>query len=79
MTAKEKAEDLVNKYYTLFPINDYSLAKTSSLIAVDEIIKICPYLDYNFKMFDLDTKNQPNERFVNFWEEVKQEINNLWK
>ncbi len=69
MTPKEKAKDLVDKYYHLFSvelentITDYE-AKECSLIAVDEI------LNYDNQFI------QTEEQF-NYWKEVKQEIDKL--
>ena len=69
MTPKEKAKDLVDKYYHLFSVElentiaDYE-AKECSLIAVDEI------LNYDNQFI------QTEEQF-NYWKEVKQEIDKL--
>ena len=72
LTPKEKAEDLVNKFLkqSLWMYQ----AKGCALIAVDEIMSIDKLanerLDYNF--FD----NEHNG-FKSYWQEVKQEINNI--
>jgi hypothetical protein len=73
MTAKEKAEELVDKYRTYIRMADkyeYNLsqdeiylAKHCALIAVDEIIKTF-YSPITFGVKD-------------YWQEVKQEIENL--
>ena len=47
MTPKEKAEELVDKYYEFHYIN-YELAKQCALIAVDEILKTNPYKARNY-------------------------------
>jgi len=47
MTPKEKAEDLVDKYYEFNNIN-YECAKECALIAVDEILKTNPYKARNY-------------------------------
>ena len=82
MTAKEKAEELVDKFYQTTP-NEYFVnepigikgryksweqAKQCALIAVDEIIKTGP-----LKMIDWGEiiSDKP------FWQEVKQEIERL--
>lgn len=63
MTPKEKAQDLYGKMrIDLAPI----LAKQCALIAVDEIIKA---IDWHY----YETPN--NE--IQYWEEVKQEIEKL--
>jgi hypothetical protein len=81
MTPFEKAKELVDKYYQLFPLqkdvisiygtltweyNNWEQAKKSALIAVDEILNIaCDESDYDISV----TKT--------YWQEVKQEIENL--
>jgi len=75
MTAKEKAIELVDKFYQRFPLtmdvittrgdlsweyNDWKEAKQCALIAVDEIIKV---VGYNSES--------------HIWMKVKQEINKL--
>jgi len=65
MTPKEKAIELYNKMYD-FSIFDES-AKQCALIAVDEIMSALTYLPYG-----LDYLNK-----INYWEEVKQEIESL--
>ena len=74
MTPKEKAEELVDKFYYIpnsqgiFMMQDYQ-AKECALIAVDEIINLSEFLDKdNTKWVVFDTK---------YWEEVKQEIEKL--
>ena len=69
MTPKEKAKELIDKYYHLFSVElentiDYREAKNCALIAVDEILN-----EYNDFM-------QTREQF-GYWEEVKQEIYEL--
>ena len=64
MTPKEKAEELYKKMYTVHSNIYPSSAKQCALIAVDEILN-----EYNDFM-------QTREQF-GYWQEVKQEINNL--
>jgi hypothetical protein len=66
MTPKEKAKELVNKYYSDKCFNgnyaeDYN-AKQCALIAVDEILKVS--ISYAGKDYE-------------YWQEVKQEIEKL--
>jgi len=73
MTPKEKAQELVDKFAEIIPIEDaehgetesyfiqYEKAKQCALIAVDEILSVVWYVP-------VDTE---------YWEEVKQEIENL--
>lgn len=70
MTPKEKAEELVSKYMNMGQVkmSDYSriylpTAKQCALIAVDEML-------YHVKMVD-------DNAAINYWEEVKQEIEKL--
>ena len=63
MTPKEKATELTCKYFNLIFLDlDYDQAQQCALIAVDEIIK-------DKKMF--------NQISVEYWEDVKQEIEKL--
>ena len=80
MTPKEKAGDLVKKYAIKLPydykgrtdkvsglkIHEYNidLAKQCALIAVDEVIQTIP-------------KNNGNQTNLDYWNEVKQEIEKL--
>jgi hypothetical protein len=65
MTPKEKAEELVDKFFKderLYWVLSYNQAKQCALIAVDEILK----------------RNEPIQgHFWDYWEEVKQEIEKL--
>ena len=67
MTPKEKAKNLVNKFYIIIPLDkmdiDYDLAKQFALIAVDEILTVS-------KFFKLIAETE-------YWLEVKQEIEKL--
>jgi hypothetical protein len=68
---KEKAEDLIRKYYS-FGLNNPAQSfswyecKQCALIAVDEI------LDSHYKLL-----SGVNTNIYKYWEEVKQEIQNL--
>ena len=83
MTPKEKAEELVDKFYQTTP-NEYFVnepigikgryksweqAKQCALIAVDEILKLENNNGYYF--------DGTNVTSISFWQEVKQEIENL--
>jgi hypothetical protein len=65
MGAKEKAEELVNKFYWRETIHNTSIidSKYCALIAVDEILSI------------IDEEEQ--YRAYKYWQEVKREIENL--
>jgi hypothetical protein len=82
MTPKEKAEELIDKYSLLVPIEfggmDKNLAKQCALIAVDEQIKILELIhkpeyvsvwvqEQYFNIYDL----------IEYFQEVKSEIEKL--
>ena len=70
-TAKEKAEELVNKYdETLTYLESKLKAKQCALIAVDEILKIIPKFEYG-------QGEKTTTKEYDYWEEVKQEIQEL--
>ncbi len=80
MEAKEKSKELVEKF--LLTENQYKeyadmqQAKQCALIAVDEIIKNCQETTKLYEFYDIIHSNismQP----LDYWNEVKQEINNL--
>lgn len=63
---QEKANELVDKYTeVIYPIINIEKAKQCALIAVDELISI------KLLWYQKDTKE------LNYWQEVKQEIENL--
>jgi hypothetical protein len=65
MTPKEKAKELVDKFLQYTPVEfEYEYAKQSALIAIDLAIEV------ETNIF----KGKVNK---SYWEEVKQEINNL--
>jgi hypothetical protein len=72
MTPKHKAEELFNKMSTNngdeYHHCTYYVAKQCALIAVDEIIDSEPQYEWSN-----DYWKNPND----FWQEVKQEIENL--
>lgn len=79
MTAKEKAEELINKF--TFEIGKFN-TKQSAIICVDEIIKALEEYDerteeYLKKEFNLDyqsVEKQNMDSTFRYWEKVKQEI-----
>jgi hypothetical protein len=65
MTPEIKAAQLVNKYFNFIYLDlDYEQAKQCALIAVDEILKAVDNPDETYLMQDS----------VNYWKEVKKEI-----
>jgi len=76
MTPKEKAIELVEKYYHLFSVElentiDYREAKQCALIAIDEIISSSPSLPI---LGDSGIYGEDIELSTKYWQEVKQEI-----
>jgi hypothetical protein len=71
MKPKEKAIELVNKFYIegdmLKESHSYRLAKKCALIAVDEIMQALSVIDYGMQYL----------AEIDYWEEVKKEIENL--
>ena len=70
MTPKEKAHELVDKYWKINTENDYwtvglSLGKRMALIAVDYIITSNPHSN----PFNTDVHST-----MDYWQEVKKEI-----
>jgi len=82
MTPKEKARELVNKFYVILMKKNYpnvaqmDAAKVCALIAVDEILKI---------VNEYSAKNMQKSSEVIFWEEwvfsegvIQTEVNGEW-
>lgn len=72
MTPKEKAQELILNFYDVKPENidygmEYQMAKQCALIAVDEILDDDVY-DMSEELF---------EKRINYWQEVKKEIEKL--
>ena len=70
MKAKQKAEELVSKYYTLIDFSEVyqgsiKSAKQCALISVNEIMESFNSLEYY------------PEDLRDYWREVKQEINKI--
>ena len=70
MTPKEKAKELYVKYYELIksPYQKHTCTKQCALIAVDEILSLS-------KIAAL--RRNEKEMELEYWQEVKQEIENL--
>jgi hypothetical protein len=82
--SKEKALELCQKFgwvsitweQTNFMTLQLQNAKQCALIAVDEAIMVCPFIDEKVR----ETEEQLNAfdfQFVSYWQQVKTEINNL--
>ena len=65
MTLKLKAKELIDKYSNVALLDNYE-AKLCALIAVDEILNT---IEYSSQADELSK--------VNYWQEVKQEIEKL--
>jgi hypothetical protein len=78
MTPKEKAIEIYNNFLNpsgdtyLYGMLEHESAKECALIAVDEVIEFMEADD-----FDSDTCYWANHSKMQYWVEVKQEIENL--
>lgn len=78
MTPKEKAKELVDKMYysrssdEYIQISAWDISKQCALIAVDEIINTL-----NSDIRDLDVRGNILLDLIDYWREVKQEIEQL--
>ena len=80
MTAKEKAKELVEKYKLNLRTDNRSWeveAKKCALIAIDEIINICPYISKNAEYITIEQIRSENYMFVEYWLEITKEIEKL--
>jgi malonyl CoA-acyl carrier protein transacylase len=74
MIAKDKAEQLTNKFLLSTPITcDIEDAKRCALITVDEILELTKRNTYN----PFDWNEITGVRYDKFWQQVKQEIQKL--
>jgi len=75
MTPKEKAEELIKRYYRdsdlLVEDLTWIQAKECALIAIEEILEVKPSKKY------WDTYSDETPSAITYWQEVKTEINNL--
>lgn len=74
MEPKEKAKELVDKYYSKFHRSGFNHAKQCALIAVDEILK---FEQLYLTRLDAKMNRYTEESSVEYWQEVKQEIEKL--
>ena len=71
MTPKEKADELVNKFYNIVYLDiDYEKAKYSALIAVNELIE-------SHLLLTTTHEKELSIRCKKYWQEVKKEIEAL--
>ncbi len=82
MNPKEKAEELFQKFIRFTPADEeleFEYTKQCAIIAVDEIIRLANRPD----LFKMRTKSQHvnnspvDETYVEYWVEVKKEIEKL--
>jgi hypothetical protein len=83
MTPKDKANELVDRMYFIISNNGqftgvhsipnkFAEAKKCALVAVDEILNLM-----NDIWMDSFTTGESDNKFFNYWQEVKQEIEKL--
>jgi hypothetical protein len=86
MTAKDKARELINKYFKesdlLYEDLTWTQAKECALIAVDEILSSRPLepndIDWNEQLWAYKYWYEAQkEEAAKYWQEVKQEIEKL--
>ena len=79
MTAKEKAKELVQKYHDMIWETGNTISKPMlkqcALICVDEIVKILMNLRGEF--MDLKNISYSKTESLEYWQEVKQQIEKL--
>ena len=78
MTPKEKAIELVEKFknpVTEYPKEENIYYNECALIAVDEIIKSNPFIDITYNKYNCSWIEKKSN--VEYWQEVKQEIEKL--
>ena len=68
MSAKEKAKELIRKFYSI----GANECEKCAIIAVDEILNLDLHSVGDYKCFD-----DPSEWYISYWQEVKQEIEKL--
>ena len=83
LTPKQKAEELVNKYIphiagadrynSTLGIYDKKISKQCALIAIDEIMDVCPYIDEKIRENE-DQLLAFSFQFVSYWQGVKEEL-----
>jgi hypothetical protein len=66
MTPKDKAMELMLRYYELIPMNTVSFSKQCALIAADELI--------SFTLPSSEFGGLITDNTVEYWKEVKQYI-----
>jgi hypothetical protein len=66
-----KPIDALHKYPMCF-----DTSKQCALIAIDEIMKVCPYIDLKIRETE-DQLSAFDFQFVSYWEEIKKEIKKL--
>ncbi len=79
MTPKEKAEDLYQKFLRYAPAAEefeHEHTKQCALVSVDELIKECTFWFDTLSFISTQELKESLER-LNYWQEVKQEIEKL--
>jgi hypothetical protein len=70
-TPKEKAKELVNKFYLFTASFDNDQAKQCALITINEIFE---HIDYIFTELEKDKLPNKFDDEIEYWNEVKKEI-----
>jgi hypothetical protein len=84
MSLNEKAHQLVNEFYQPLGMLQcrtsstamWEYSKKSAMIAIDEIIKVCPYVTTE-NIETVEQARASDNQFVSYWESLKNEINKI--
>ena len=73
MKAKDKAKELVERYFDIIPFNDNELSEEEMYEVQLSIVKQCAIICVN-EMLDCNSTCVDSEDEFEFWKEVKYEI-----
>jgi len=76
MTPRKKATELFNKYESTIILNSWCDSNTTE-DEINSLIKLCALIAVNEIIDSLTIKNYAQADKYEFWNEVKQEIENL--
>ena len=76
MTPKEKAEEL-HKKFAKVGLQQREEGIECALICAKECLDQCAYADHKIKHQWLETYDEPDHKFISWWDEVIEEIKKL--
>ena len=85
MTAKEKADELIKDIQKVIYTGgaghestvSYNDIKNIAALCVDEIIKVCPYRNYDQRMEYEEQIGASEHFFISYWSKVKTSLKKL--